>query len=89
MTDPHTQATAGLSHPLSTLNAGWNGSVRSRIAQCSMVLAAAAVLLAPFAAAAQKKDAAPATDVSTATVPATQATTGRAAAYYHYGLAHI
>ena len=90
MTDPRILGTACLPQQLSTpSNVGRCTPARSGFAHRSALLAVAAVLLAPLAATAQKKDVAPPTDVSTATVPAAQATTGRSAAYYHYGLAHI
>ena len=47
------------------------------------------MVLAAIALPAQKKDAAPSTAASTATVLAQPSSAGRSAAYYHYGLAHI
>ncbi len=89
MTDPQIQAAAGLPHPLSTSDVCRHAPAQRGMAYRATALAVAAVLLAPLAGGAQKKDVAPSTDVSTATIPAPQAATGRAAAYYHYGLAHI
>ncbi len=59
------------------------------VAGCLRTFAVAGLVFASLAAVAQKKESAPATDVSSATVQVPQASTGRAAAYYHYGLAHI
>ncbi len=53
----------------------------------SGALLTASIAVAPLSLLAQKSGAPPAANAGTVPVPAT--TTGRAAAYYHYGLAHI